>query len=115
MYEIKKLHVLSVAKLQAAIVISMYVIWSFLMIVIVLLSSEYSRRRFFQFDFDLGDFNILTLLGGLVISGIIGYAMGALASAVYNLVTNWTGGIKMDIVVSPGHKKNPDHSTPSPS
>ena len=97
MYEIKKLSVLSVARIQTFIVTVAYTVGTLIMTTVILISSSYERRNFF--DFEIDDFTIFTVLMWLVISAAIGFIVGALTALVYNLVAKWIGGIKMDITL----------------
>jgi len=104
MYEVKKLGVLSVAKIQTFIVTVAYTVGALILTAISLLSSSYTRRNFFVFEID--DFTIFSVLMWLVISAAIGFIVGALTALVYNLVAKWIGGIKMDITLEPDDEDN---------
>ena len=99
MYEIKKLSVLSVAKIQTFVVTAAYTIGALIVTTIGLLSSSYTRRNFF--DFEIDDFTIFAVIMWLIITAAIGFIVGALTTLVYNLVAKWIGGIKMDITLEP--------------
>lgn len=105
MYEIKKLNVLSVAKIQSFLMMAGYLVWMILFILLSLFfASSYYFDHFLDFNLDLGELiygpSILTLLVGLIIFGIIGFITGAIGALVYNIIASWIGGIKMDIILT---------------
>jgi len=105
MYEIKKINVLSVAKIQSFLMIAGYLVWMILFILLSLLfAGSYYFDHFFDFNLDLGELiygpSILTLFVGLIIFGIIGFITGAIGALIYNLIASWIGGIKMDIILT---------------
>jgi hypothetical protein len=95
MYEVKKLNVISVAKIQTFVVMAGYLVWAIIFSAYILILNSYMARYFFDLDFDY--FGILAILVGLVVSGIVGFASGAIGALIYNLIASWIGGIKMDI------------------
>lgn len=104
MYEIKKLNVLSVAKIQTFLAMAGYLIWMILFMLLTVLTGSYRLDELFSFDLDLSGLiygpSILTLLVMLIVVGIIAFISGALLALVYNLIASWIGGIKMDIVLT---------------
>lgn len=106
MYEIKKVNVLSAAKLSAVISTAAYVLWALIITAIALMSSSYTRRNFF--DSDLDDFTIWALVIGLVISVAAGFGGGALMAWIYNLVSSWIGGLKVKIILDEEDEEDED-------
>jgi len=104
MYEIKKLNVLSMAKIQTFLMMASYLIWAILVILLPLIFGGELYYNFFNFDLDLGELiygpSMLTLLVGLIIFGIIGFIAGVIIALLYNLIASWIGGIKMDIILT---------------
>lgn len=109
MYEIKKLNVLSVAKIQTFVVTAAYTIGALIVTTISLISSSYTRRNFF--DFEIDDFTIFAVLMWLVISAAIGFIFGSLTTLAYNLVAKWIGGVKMDITLEPDDNEQETQET----
>ncbi len=104
MYEIKKIDILSVAKLSAFVITAVYLVAGICFTIFLFIVSSYSVRHFFDADFD--DFTFLSLLGIAVIVGIVGFGAGAAGAAVYNLIARSMGGIKMDIILRDDEDKN---------
>lgn len=99
MYEIKKVNILSLAKVSAFITLACYLVWAIIMVVLMFFIGGYTSRYFFEFNFY--NFSILVVLVGLVGSGIAGFGAGALSAVIYNLIAAWTGGLKVDITLEP--------------
>jgi len=97
MYEIKKIDVLSAAKISTFISSAVYLVAAVCFVIFLFIVDNYAVKYFF--DSDLGDFTYLSVLGIAVIVGIVGFGAGAAAAAVYNLVADHFGGIKLDIIL----------------
>lgn len=114
MYEIKKLNVLSVAKIQTFLAMAGYLIWMILFMLLTVLTGSYRLDELFSFDLDLSGLiygpSILTLLVMLIVVGIIAFIAGALLALFYNLIASWIGGIKMDIILTKEKEESEDQS-----
>jgi len=103
MYEIKKLNVISVARICTFITLVSFLLWAFIWIIFASATSSYFVEYFFQADFD--DFTILWVLVGTIASALIGFISGAIGALVYNVISSWIGGIKMEIELLPDEEE----------
>lgn len=91
MQKIKKLGVLSVAKLQAVI---MAVVGLFIGVIYALLSPIMRTVGAGGVGADLGPIAIIILP---IFYGILGFVFGALGAWLYNLFAKWLGGIEVEL------------------
>ena len=98
MYEVKKIDVLSAAKINGFIAVAGYSIWAVFASVFIIGLGGYASRNFFDFNFS--SFSILAILVGFVVSGIAGFGTGAIGALIYNLVSSWIGGIKVHLTLT---------------
>lgn len=113
LYEIKKVKVVSIAKYVALISTIGYVVWGVLAVFLLVLTSSYARRNFFDFDFYLGDFTLISMLIGLVLCVAISFGLGALIAWLYNVFAGWIGGIEMEITLGDVDSENEDEGSES--
>ncbi|MDP2684135.1 MAG: hypothetical protein Q8P20_03690 [bacterium] len=104
MYEVKKINVLSAAKICTFIIGGSYIIWGVIFGGAMFLFSGFYSNDLFSY----GGFPIIAILIGIVASAAIGFGLGALVAFIYNIVAGWLGGIKIDIqlVHEEDHKEN---------
>lgn len=116
MYEIKKLDVLSVAKIQTFLTMAGYFVWLVFFGFIQFVSLGRLDDLSDFFGFGTGGFWIIiaALIGGPIVFGVIGFICGAICALIYNLIASWLGGIKMDIILSE-KKKEPGSQDQSPT
>ncbi len=97
MYEIKKLHVMPLALMTGFIVGSIYLIMLlFFMFIIVPTGLAINDLMPFSVSSSAGAFLVMIpfMAGG---GFIMGFVIGGLVALIYNLWSDWVGGIKMDI------------------
>jgi len=113
MYEIKKINVLSAARIFTFIVCGSYIVWGLLFGGII---TMFSGFYYYSGMFGYGGFPFIGILIGVAVSAGVGFGMGALLAFIYNLVASWLGGIKMDLeLVSDGnnYENQNNNSTPN--
>jgi len=95
MYEIKKLDVLSCAKLYTLF----SAIFCFIAGLIIFLIPKV-KTDILGFDIGMGLIGqaLGLTIGALILGAILGFIGGAICALIYNLVTKWVGGIRLDIV-----------------
>ncbi|MFA6098752.1 MAG: hypothetical protein WCV50_03180 [Patescibacteria group bacterium] len=106
MYEIKKLNIISLAKITTFISVGGYLLWAVFAIPLILLSSGYSSSHFL--DMDTSYFGILGVFIGLIGSAVVGFIGGLISAVIYNLVAAWIGGLKLEITLEPDEEEESD-------
>lgn len=91
MAELKKIGILSSAKMQGMIFAVLGLIAGFIyaMILSIMLFATGSPGLGIFFGF-------LALIGIPIVYGISGFAGGAIMAFLYNMVAGWTGGLELD-------------------
>lgn len=91
MKEIKRMDVLSVGKIYA---ITMAIIGFIGGIIIALVGSAATFGRPGMLG---AGFGVASIIIFPILYGILGFIIGIIGAAIYNLVAGWVGGIKIDL------------------
>jgi hypothetical protein len=92
MKEIKSMDVLSVGKIYALVMAIIGFIGGIIIALVGSAASTFSRPG--MWGAGLGVLSIIVLP---IVYGIIGFIIGVIAAAIYNLVARWVGGIKIEL------------------
>lgn len=95
MQTIKKIGILSMAKVQAIISIILGFIIGIIYAMAMVIAGAVSGSG--AFGAMTGLLALLSIIGFPIIYGIAGFVFGIITAAIYNLVAGWIGGIEIEL------------------
>ena len=96
MLVIKKIDILSSAKLQAILMAITGLITGILQLIASAIMASLLGGAGGTFGI-LGGFGLFTIILFPILAAILGFISGAVGALFYNLIAGWVGGVKMDI------------------
>ena len=92
MTELKKIGVLSLAKIQAVLMF----IFGLIMAVLWLIVAKMIPAELLTADIEVS-FQPLSLITIPIVYAIVGFIAGAIGALLYNLIAKWIGGIEIEL------------------
>ncbi|MBI4176690.1 MAG: hypothetical protein HY518_05780 [Candidatus Aenigmarchaeota archaeon] len=99
MYEVRKVDVLSMAKIYAVIMAIIGFIMGIVMAVIFLTVGSFVPAATGPASFGLLPFGlgVLSIIAFPILYGVLGFVMGAIGAFLYNVIAGWIGGVQLDL------------------